>query len=584
MTVQAPADVVTTEIIRNFFQSCAEDMNAALIRSAYSPVIYESKDCSVALLDPNGDVLGQSSGLPIFLGALEVPVKHTMEQQGAEVFRPGDVYFVNDPYITGAHINDVTVFAPIFWRDELAGFTVSRAHWMDLGAKDPGVTMNSTDVYQEGLRAGPTKLFEDYEPRREWVDLLVRNSRFPDTLIGDLNAQVTACHTGEQRFRAALERFGRDTLWAARDLIFRQTEQLEREAIRAMPDGVFRAEGTLDNDGAGSPPVKVAVELTIEGDRMSVDLTGTAPMARGSVNCGEAETLCAARVAYKCLILPDRGMDGGSFATFDVHVPPKTILSAEDPAACQYYYTPLGLLIDLMITALAESLPERAAAAHFGDPMNVCFAGNDPRHDDSPYFYIDATPGGWGAFAGGDGEDALMSAVNGSIKLQPAEVFEAKYPIRVTEYALRPDSEGPGRFRGGFGVRRGFQVDADASLYLWLERSVTPAWGLFGGQSAEGPRIHIGGSQDRHDLKVNRLTLRAGDTVVMDTGGGGGWGDPFERDPQAVLQDVADGLVSRERAAERYGVVIDEDLGLDVEATANRRQLERTADRLTGGG
>jgi N-methylhydantoinase B len=575
MTAPATTDVVTTEIIRNFFQSCAEDMNAALIRSAYSPVIYESKDCSVALLDADANVLGQSSGLPIFLGALEVPVQYTLERIGLAGFAPGDVYFTNDPYITGAHINDVTVFAPVFWRDTLVGFTVSRAHWMDLGAKDPGVTMNSIDVYQEGLRAAPTKLFEGYRPREEWLDLLKRNSRFPDTLVGDLNAQVTACHTGEARFRAALDRFGAETLWAARGLIFAQTEALEREAIRGIPDGVYRAEGMLDNDGTGTDPFTVAVTITVEGDRMAIDLAGTSPMAQGSINCGEAETLCATRVAYKCLILPDRGMDGGSFATLSVHVPPRTILSAEDPAACQYYYTPLGLLIDLMITALADTLPEQAAAAHFGDPMNICFAGNDPRHDDAPYFYIDATPGGWGAFAAGDGEDGLMSAVNGSIKLQPAEVFEAKYPIRVTEYALRADSEGPGRRRGGLGVRRAFQVEADASLYLWMERSVTPGWGLFGGEPGEGPRMRISGSQDRHDLKANRLPLRAGDKVVMETGGGGGWGEPFERDPEAVLRDVADGFVSLERAAERYGVAIaGTPPAVDWDATAELRRSQ----------
>src|SRR5262245_24329425 len=230
MSSAATADLVTTEIIRNLFQSCAQDMNAALIRSAYSPVIYESKDCSVALLDADARVLGQSSGLPIFLGALEVPVRYAIDRLGADAFRPGDVYIVNDPYITGAHLNDVTAFAPVFWRDSLAGFTVNRAHWLDLGAKDPGVTMNSTDVFQEGVRFGPTKLFEDYRVREEWLDLLTRNSRFPDTLAGDLNAQVTACHTGERRFRDALERFGPAALWSAREEIFEQTAQLERAA------------------------------------------------------------------------------------------------------------------------------------------------------------------------------------------------------------------------------------------------------------------------------------------------------------------------------------------------------------------
>lgn len=573
-----PADIVTTEIMRNFFQSCAEDMNAALVRSAHSPVIYESKDCSVALLDANADVLGQSSGLPIFLGALEVPVKHTIEKFGMASFKPGDVYFTNDPYITGAHINDVTVFSPIFWDGAVVGFTVSRAHWMDMGAKDPGVTMNSIDVYQEGLRVGPTKLFDDYRPREDWIDLLTRNSRFPETLLGDMNAQVAACRTGEQRFREALERFGPERVWAARDRIFAQTEELERAAIMEMPDGVYRAEGTLDNDGQGNGPLPVVVQITIDGDRMSIDLTGTAAMVEGSTNCGVPETHCATRVAYKSLVLPDRGMDGGSFRTLDVTIPPRTILSAEDPVACQYYYTPLGLLIDLMIKALSDSMPEHAAAAHFGDPMNVCFAGRDPRHGDSAYFYIDSTPGGWGAYEGGDGENGQMSTANGSIKIQPAEVFEAKYPIHVLEYAVRQDSEGAGRQRGGFGVSRTYELGADSSLYLWLERSVTPAWGLFGGESATGPECDISGSQDRHDLKANRMQLKAGDTVVIKTGGGGGWGDPLERDPEAVAQDVRDGSISRARAEARYAVVLDNELMLDGAATAARRAAASTAD------
>jgi N-methylhydantoinase B len=547
-------------------------MNAVLVRSAYSPIIYEGKDCSVALLDANGDVLGMSSGLPIFLGNLEICVKYTMEKLGADVFRPGDAWFLNDVYIQGSHLNDATVFAPIFWNDALVGFAATRAHWMDVGAKDPGVSMSSTDVYQEGLRAGPTRLFEDYRPREEWLDLLKRNSRFPHQLLGDLNAQVAACRTGEQRFGEALDRFGAHVVWAARDLIFDQTSQLEREAIAALPDGVYRAEGMLDNDGYSDEPVPVCVTVAIDGDRMHVDLAGTAPVAGGSINCGEAETVCAVRVSYKCLVLPGRPVDGGSFSTLEVSVPPRTILSAEEPAACQYYYTPLGLLIDLMVKALSEAVPDTAAAAHYGDSMNVCFAGGDPRRDDAPYFSIEATVGGWGAWADGDGQDALVNNVNGSIRAQPAEVFEAKYPIRITEYALRPDSEGPGRLRGGFGVRRSYEVDADSALYLWFERSVTPAWGLFGGGAGEGPEVRITGSQDRNDLKANRLPLRAGDKVTLLTGGGGGWGDPLERDPEAVLQDVVDGLVSRERAAERYGVVIDEaSTGLDLAATGRLR-------------
>jgi N-methylhydantoinase B len=571
-STRSGSDVVTTEIIRNLFQTCAEEMNAVLVRSAYSPVIYEARDCSVALLDPDGEVLGLSSGLPIFLGNLEICVKYTIETLGIEAFRPGDAFVLNDCYIAGAHLNDVTVFAPIFWNGQLSGFAATRAHWMDVGAKDPGVSMSSTDVFQEGLRMGPTKLFEDYEPRAEFLDLLKRNSRFPQQLVGDLNAQVAACRAGEQRFGAALARFGADTIWAARDRIFEETARLEREAIEAMPDGRYEAEGMLDSDGAGSGPVKVRVLVEISGDRISIDLDGTAPPVTGSINCGEPQTICAARVAYKCLVVPHRGVDGGSFSTLDVRVPEKTILSAEEPSACQYYYTPLGLLIDLVITALAEPLPALAAAAHYGDSMNVCFAGDDPRLGNSPYFSIEGTVGGWGAFDGGDGAEAVINNVNGGIKVQSIEVFEAKYPIRVSEYGLRPDSEGPGRWRGGFGVKRTYEFDADCSTYLWFERSVTPAWGLFGGESGSGPIVDISGSQDRHDLKVNRLPIAAGDTMTVYTGGGGGWGPPFERDPEAVLRDVMDGLVSVDRAEGSYGVVLTDSLqSVDESATKQLR-------------
>jgi N-methylhydantoinase B len=206
--------------------------------------------------------------------------------------------------------------------------------------------------------------------------------------------------------------------------------------------------------------------------------------------------------------------------------------------------------------------------------MNVCFAGHDPRHSGSAFFYIDSTPGGWGAHEDGDGENGQMSTANGSIKLQPAEVFEAKYPIHVLEYSLRQDSEGPGRQRGGFGVRRTYELDADASLNLWLERSVTPAWGLFGGESATGPQVDISGSVDRHDLKTNRMLLKAGDKVVIQTGGGGGWGRPFERDPEAVAQDARDGSISVERARARYGVVLDGDLRVDEAATEALRSAQ----------
>src|SRR6266478_3483231 len=242
-------DPITTEIIRNFFISCAQDMNVTLIRSAYTPIIYEGKDCSVALLDENGSVLGQSSGLPLFLGNLEICVKLTMEMFGKQVFEPGDVFYMNDPYMQGTHLNDATIFAPIFWSERLVGFAATRAHWLDVGAKDPGGPMDSTEIYQEGIRLGPLKVVEAGAQRRDVTDLLGRNSRFSYPAVGDLGAQIACVRTGQRRLQAILAKYGKDTIEAARDDIFAQTERLERAAVGAIPDGVYRAEGCLDNDG-----------------------------------------------------------------------------------------------------------------------------------------------------------------------------------------------------------------------------------------------------------------------------------------------------------------------------------------------
>jgi N-methylhydantoinase B len=571
-------DPITTEIIRNLFLSCAEDMNATLIRSAYTPIIYEGKDCSVALLDENGDVLGQSSGLPIFLGNLEVCVKLAIEEFGLEAFRPGDVFYMNDPYLQGTHLNDSTIFAPIYHGDELVGFSATRAHWLDVGAKDPGTPMDSTEIYQEGFRWGPTRIYAGYEQREDVVDLLRRNGRFGYSLVGDMNAQVSACFTGEERFRSIVDRFGMETIRAAREEIFRQSAQLDREAVAAIPDGTYTAEGCLDNDGVGEDPVWVRVRVDVSGEEMTIDLGGSSEAARGPVNCGIAQTISACRVAYKLLINPDRPVDGGTFPTLTVRAPEGSIFHAQEPAPCGWYFTPLGLLIDLIVKALAPAVPDEAAGAHYGDSMVIYLAGLDPRKGNAPFLALEPTPGGWGAFASGDGQDGLINNVNGGFKDIPVEVYETKYPIQIRRYGFRPDSGGPGRTRGGCGLFREYRLQTDASLYLWFERSKTPAWGLEGGRDARGPQVvvrHSDGSEQTL-LKVNNLPLEAGSVVTTYTGGGGGYGDPLERDPERVRRDVLAGYVTREGAERDYGVVLDEKLRVDEAATARRRRERRT--------
>ncbi len=374
-----------------------------------------------------------------------------------------------------------------------------------------------------------------------------------------MNAQIAACRTGEARFRAILDRFGLETVEAARHEIYRQSEVLEREAVAAIPDGVYEAEGFLDDDGLGHGPLPVCVIVDVTGDRMTIDLAGSAPQTEGPINGGLAQAISAVRVAFKLLVHPERPVDGGTFRTLDVAVPPRTIFSAEEPAACQWYFTPCGLLIDLIVKALAPALPAAAAAAHYGDSMVVYLEGTDPRRDDARFLMNAPHPGGWGGFDGGDGADGLINNVNGAFKDYPVEVAETKWPIVVRRYGLLPDTGGPGRFRGGCGVLREFELAGPTRLSLWFERSVTPAWGLFGGSPGAKPDVVVneGRGDERHLLKVNALPLAPGSTFRLETGGGGGFGDPCERDPALVAADVADGYVSLEAAARDYGVILD---------------------------
>jgi N-methylhydantoinase B len=548
-------DPITVEVVRNALNSAADEMNATLIRSAYTWIIYELKDCSVALLDADHRVLGQSAGLPIFLGNLEVCTRVTEEMYGREVWQRGDVWIMNDSYLAGTHLNDITVYGPIFHAGELAGFAASRAHWLDVGAKDAGAPMDSTEIYQEGLRLGPTRVVEAGRDRRDIVDLLARNSRFSYPAIGDLNAQIACARTGERRLAAIIERFGTETVAAARDEIFAQTERLERIAIGAIPDGVYEAEGALDNDGLSDVPVTVRVRIEVAGGDMTIDLRGTDDAAAGPVNCGEAQAVSACRVAYKLLVAPDLPTNGGSFAPLAVRVRRGSVVAATEPSPCAWYFSPLGLLIDLVVKALSPVLPEKAAAASYGDSMIVTCAGLDQRTGEG-FFHIEPTVGGWGAWEGSDGESGLINSVNAGMKDFPIEILETRIPLHVRRYGFRPDSAGAGKWRGGNGVVREFEVECDeAYVSLWWERSKTPAWGLFGGGAATPPDLTInpGRDDERHVLKATRLVLKRGDVIRGASGGGGGFGDPVERDPELVRADIRDRQLTAEAAARLYG-------------------------------
>jgi N-methylhydantoinase B len=554
--ISASVDPITTEIIRNAFIAAADEMNAALIRSAYTPIIYEGKDCSVALLDWDHRILGQSAGLPIFLGNLEVCVEAIEELRGGStVWSEGDIWLVNDAYLTGTHLNDMTVVAPIFHNGKLVGFSASRAHWLDIGSKDPGQSMDSTEIYQEGLRLGPTRVVAGGRLVEDIVDLIARNSRFPYATVGDMNAQIAVARTGERRLGAILDRYSMATISAARDAIFAQSEARDRAAVLAIPDGFYAAEGCIDNDGVTDDPVWIRVRVEVSGDRMLIDLTDSGDATRGAVNCGRPQAVSACRVAFKRIVNPSDPVNGGTFRPLDVRVRPGSVLAAEEPSPCQWYFTPLGLLIDLVVEALAEAIPHQAAAASYGDSMITSISGRRDRIG-QPFVHNEALVGGWGAWEGADGESAMINSVNGSIKDFPIELVESRLPVRITTYGLRPDSGGAGRWRGGLGVVREFIAESDdVWLSTWYERSKTPAWGLFGGQAGEESYVVInpGTPAERRVLKTNRLQLKKGDIVRCFSGGGGGYGPPIQRDRDRVASDIGENLVGTQRAALSYG-------------------------------
>lgn len=551
-------DPVTTEIIRNALLAAADEMRAVLTRSAFSPVIYEMKDCSVGLFNEKGELLGQAPGLPFFLGALSEVVQAVIELVGLDSFRAGDAYILNDPYLTGSHLNDVDILSPVVHGKQVVGFAVTRAHWEDLGGKTATYSVDSTEIFQEGIRLGPTKLVDRWTLCYDIVDILRRNSRMGVQIVGDMHAQIAACRKGERSFLGLVERFGLSTIRAAMAEVFAATERLERSAIAAIPDGIYTAEGYQDNDYQSDEPVLVKVKVKISGDEMWVDTTGSSRQRKGCTNCGRVQAIAAARLAYKFLVSPQTEVTGGSFRTFDVVVEQGSIFAAEEPAACLQYGTHTMLLVDLIIRALAPAIPNKVAAGLPGDAWNVIMVHWGPKGQLASA-WGESIAGGWGANAFSDGESAVIHTGAGDFRNLPVEVMENKYPVRINLYGLGMDSGGPGRQRGGLCVEKEYETLLDGvDLSLWFERTLTPSWGLFGGQDGSVPQVIINLDNEKQDLllKVDSLRLVKGTRFCVSTGGGGGYGPAREREPLQVQEDVKDGYVSQAMARRSYGVAL----------------------------
>jgi len=518
----------TVEVVRHAFISGAEQMRRNLYRSAFSPVIYEMKDCSVGIYNSEGALLGQAPGLPFFLGSLGGTIRAVIDIKGKEVFEEGDIWIVNDSTICGSHLNDVTVFAPIFVENTLRGFAGAKAHCNDVGAKDPGYVGDTIDIFQEGLRIGPTRIVRGGEIDQQIIDLIALNSRFPTAIVGDLMAEFTACRTGVACFRTIVERFGWPQVSLSIDEIFRQAEELDRMSVKEIPDGIYSAEGALDNDGVTSDPINVKVTVRIENDEMEVDLTGSNAQCIGSVNSGRVQTRSAIEQAYKFLVNPSTTVSGGNFRNLKTIIPKGSCFNPTETAPCLHYGPHLMLAMDLVIKALSTAVPHRAAAGHVGDSWNVTLVGEN---EDGLFLSGESLVGGWGAYEGGDGESALIHSAAGDFKNFPVETMEQRYPLRILRYSLRDGSGGNGVWIGGMGIIREYEVLAPCRLQLWFERVGTPSWGLLGGKDGAPPDVSVilPGEPPQSIYKVNALAIPAGSRILVKTGGGGGWGSVEDR-------------------------------------------------------
>jgi N-methylhydantoinase B len=578
-------DPVIAEIVRNGVIAVTEEMKTNLMRTAYNMIIYEALDFTVGLFTPQGETVSIGIGLPMFIRGMAETVKAKIRHFGLANMRPGDIYVTNDAYITGSHLNHVTLTLPVFHRGDLVGFSCCMAHWIDIGGTLGGMT---TDIFSEGLQIPILKLHDRGKVNDDLIDLIRHNVRLPSRATGDLRAQVTAVKTGERGFLQLIARYGREPVQAAIAAIMDRSEAAARARTRSIPDGVYEAESFMDDDGITvGKPIPFRVRVTVKGDGMTIDLTEVARQVRGFYNSGITTGHACAQVAYKCLTSPtDYPINDGSFRSLTVIVPPGRVVSATRPAPMRLWMTFPMTIVDTVFKALAPAIPDRVIAGHHADLLIAQFHGINPKT--SEFFIGNFGPlgGGWGAKRSGDGVSGTVAINDGDTHNSPNEQVEAKFPIVVERYALVPDSGGAGRHRGGLGVERVVRARSHVTVNTQIDRAHCRPWGLDGGGDGKGNAValRIGGAwkTDFPNAKVLVAQVKAGDAFRLRSGGGGGYGSPLARPVEDVRKDVRQGYVSVEEAAALYGVVVDpESFIVDEDATGRQRANLKSRVPLT---
>ena len=517
-------DPVQLEIFKSLFHAIAEEMGATLKRTAFSPNIKERRDYSCAIFNAHGDMVAQGDHMPVHLGSMPLSVKAAIETRE---IKPGDVIMLNDPYKGGTHLPDITLVSGVFLKNRLVFYVASRAHQSDVGGMSPGSMPLAEEIYQEGLRIPPVKVMSAGKLNRDVWDMILANVRTPEEREGDLAAMLGANSTGERRLKEVVEKYGAGQVHRYVEEILRYSERMTRQAISTIPDGTYEAEDFLDNDGINDRPIAIRVRIYVRGSHVTIDFSESDAQAEGSVNAVYAITASAVFYVFRTLVGVSIPSNAGGMRPLEIIAPEGTIVNARPPAAvCGGNVETSQRIVDVLYRCLAQAIPDRIPAASQGTMNNVTFGGIDPRTGQAVAYY-ETVSGGMGARPTMDGLSGVHTHMTNSLNT-PVEALEHAYPIRIARYSLRRGSGGRGKWRGGEGIIREIQFLTKAQLTLLSDRRRFPPYGLSGGEAGEsGSNVVVrnDGTEEQFPSKFTTW-VRPGDTISIQTPGGGGWGSP----------------------------------------------------------
>jgi N-methylhydantoinase B len=580
----AKVDPVTLEVMRNAYTSIADEMTAALVRTGFSTNIKDRRDCSCAIFAPTGDVVAQSElNTPVHLGTMQPTVATILEKFPASAMEAGDAIMTNMPYPAGpGHLNDVAMVAPVFIGDRLVALVANQAHHVDMGGFAPGsMPFGVTEIYQEGLQIPPVKIKKRGKIDCELLAFVLQNVRTKFETRGDMLAQLAANNVGERRLRELSAKYGLEVVGGYLEEMLNYAERRMRRGIQGIPTGRYEFHDFIEGDGLTREKIRLSVTIEVNDDSIRFDFSASDDMTLGPINCRWPSVAACVYFVMKCLVDPDLPPNSGACRPIEIITREGSVLGATYPAAvCNANLITTQRIVDILFGALLEAIPERVIAACSGT-MNLLAIGGATHVGGPLYSYLETYAGGQGAMQGQDGMDGVQNHMTNT-RNAPVEAIEAAYPLRVERQGLVPNSEGAGRWRGGMGMVREIRLlGPSAVVTLNSDRAEIGPWGVLEGMSGSPSSFTVvtpSGSIRTYGSKFT-APMQNGDLLITVTPGGGGWGDPLERDPEAVRWDVTEGLVSLERARNVYGVVLDPDTRMVVEASTDALRFSIRAGR-----